>query len=63
MAESYIDTSHDLTQQEIYKFRDLNEDRGGEDIDNFGQNLSGLSTEYKDLGILAQMNKGTTLIG
>jgi len=41
----------------------LNEDRGAEEIDTFGQNVSALSSEYKELGILAQMNKGTTLIG
>jgi hypothetical protein len=41
----------------------LNEDRGAEEIDTFGQNMSALSLEYKELGILAQMNKGTTLIG
>ena len=43
ISESVYDPGHDLSMNELIKFRDMNEDQGAEELDAFGQNVSSLS--------------------
>jgi hypothetical protein len=35
-SESVYDPGHDFSMNELMKFRDINEDRGAEELDAFG---------------------------